>query len=84
MQTKLEESRSVDAKNRERKFVRITLLAGAFFFLGFVSVITGFVLTILYAFIPDHPSLRSVGTFFIFISIPLLLLGSYLLDQSDK
>ena len=84
MQTKQTGPRNIDARTRERKFVRVTLAAGAFFFLGFASVITGFALTILHAVIPNDLSLSKAGTFFIFVSIPLLMIGSYLLDLSDK
>ena len=60
------------------------MIAGTFFFLGFFSIITGFALTIIHAIVPNDVSMNAVGTFFIFISIPLLLIGSYLLDLSDK
>ncbi len=74
----------IDAKSRDQKFIRLTLLTGTFFFLGFSSVITGFVVTIVHAIMPNNRLLNAVGTFFIFISIPLLLIGSYFLDLSDR
>ena len=84
MAAKQTEFSKIDTQTRERRVVRGTLWAGTFFFLGFTSVITGFALTIIHAVIPNNLSLSSVGTFFIFVSIPLLMIGSYLLDLSDK
>jgi phosphate/sulfate permease len=84
MQTKQTGFHKKDVTTRDRRFIRFALIAGVFFFLGFSSLITGFALTIIHAIVPNDVTLNTAGTVFIFISIPLLLIGSYLLDLSGK
>jgi len=51
--------------------------------IGFLCPIVGILLFVIHAFVTDDHALNGVGSGLLVASIPLLLVGSHLLDRAD-
>lgn len=65
-------------RGRSFRVAAITVMA-----MGFLCPIIGILLFVVHAFVTDDHALNGVGSGLLIASIPLLLVGSHLLEKAD-
>lgn len=70
-------------RTRARRARTYRALATTVMAIGFLCPILGILLFVIHAFVTDDHALNGVGSGLLVASIPLLLVGSHLLDKAD-
>ncbi|MBK7705455.1 MAG: hypothetical protein IPJ30_06640 [Acidobacteria bacterium] len=68
--------------NAEKRVLVYRTLATVFMSLGFLCPLIGLILFLIHSLVTDDHALNGVGSGLLVASIPLLLIGSHLLDKA--
>ena len=78
------ERSAAKADHSKNKAILCTGLAFLFFGGGFLSPLVGLIFIIIYSVVQNDVIFDRIGTFLMIVSIPMLLIGSHLMDVFER